>query len=37
MQLVRGSAIELEIARTRGDIDFRLLDGLAGIAAFELS
>ena len=37
MQLVRRSAIELEIARTRRDVGFRLVDRLTCVAAFELS
>jgi hypothetical protein len=36
VQLVRGPAVELEVARTCCDVDSCLLDRFAGVAAFEL-
>ena len=36
MQLVGGAGVVLEVARACGDVTARLLDRLAGVAAFEL-
>jgi hypothetical protein len=35
VQLVGGAAVVLEVARAGGDVHARLLDGLAGVAAFQ--